>query len=147
MTRKQSFKVISRRLKVIGYAAQGFTIPEIVLKLNEESIVTSPKTVWLDLHSEMAEDYLSPLAKELIRKQMKEIEAHQNPTIKLRYRDKLIGRVLPRREIIKQEIRDLREIEQPNNIRDFTLEEREEIRKAGRILLNKRSSSTGSANL
>lgn len=148
MSKKPSFKTLTRRQKVIGYAAQGCTIAETVIKLSEENIVTSEKTVWRDLHSELADDYLSPFAKELIRKQVKEIEAHKNPTVKLRYRDRLIGKVLPRREISKIELKgDLKVDEQPDNIREFTAEEREAIRSAGRILLNKRTGSTGSASL
>jgi len=140
MAKRFSLKTETRRRRAIELHVQGANIPEIVQKLNAENIKVSERTIWSDLHSEMADDYLSPFAKELIRRQAKAIEEHKNPLVKLRYRDRLIGKVLPRREISKIELKgDLKIDEQPDNIRDFTAEEREEIRKAGRILLAKRS--------
>jgi len=105
MSERFSLKREVRCRRTIELHALGKTIPEIVLDLSAENIKTSEPTVWRDLHSEMAGDYLSPFAMELIRKQNREIEATKDPLTKLRYRDRLIARVLPRREIIKTEIK------------------------------------------
>lgn len=105
MPKRFNLKMEVRRRRVIELHATGSTIPEIVQQLDTENIKISERTVWEDLHSEMAEDYLTPFAKELIRKQNKDIEAAENPNVRLRARDRLIGRVLPRRQIIKTEIK------------------------------------------
>lgn len=105
MAKRFNLRMEVRRRRVIELHVQGDTIPEIVQKLTTENIKTSERTVWEDLHSEMAEDYLSPFAEELIRKQNKDIEATTNPNVRLRARDRLIGRVLPRRQIIKTEVK------------------------------------------
>ena len=70
MTKRFSLKTEIRRRRVIEIHVQGSTIPEIVQKHTAENIKVSEKTVWNDLHSEMAEDYLTPFAKELIRRQL-----------------------------------------------------------------------------
>jgi len=119
MTKRFSLKTEIRRRRVIELHVQGSTIPEIVQKLNAENIKVSEKTVWNDLHSEMAEDYLTPFSKELIRKQNKDIEDEKDSQFRIRARDRLIGRVLPRRQIIKQEIKGSPGVDAGEVIQDF----------------------------
>jgi hypothetical protein len=105
MTERFSLKREVRQRRTIELHVQGATIPEIVQRLATENIKASERTVFRDLHSQMAEDYLSPFGKELIRKQNRDIESAPNLGLRLKARDRLIGRVLPRRQIIKTEIK------------------------------------------
>jgi len=119
MTERFSLKREVRQRRTIELHVQGATIPEIVQKLTTENIKASERTIFRDLHSEMAADYLSPFAKELIRKQNRDIEAALNLGLRLRARDRLIGRVLPRRQIIKTEIKGTPTVDAGDAIHDL----------------------------
>ena len=81
-------KQISRRKKVIGYLCSGFSEVLIAKKLG-----VSERTVRRDVKSVQVQEYID----ELLRRQLKDIEEGDDRKIRLQYRDKLLGRLMPKK--------------------------------------------------
>lgn len=83
-----------RRKRVIELRCVGLTQPQICEKLREEGFRTSRRTVWEDLHSATAEDFIE----ELKRRQLADIALAGNDyEIRLKYRDLLLDKMMPRK--------------------------------------------------
>lgn len=83
-----------RRQRVIGLRCVGLTQAQICEKLREEGFRTSERTVWADLHSATAEDFIE----ELKRRQLADIAlAGDDYEIRLKYRDLLLDKIMPRK--------------------------------------------------
>jgi hypothetical protein len=71
----------------------GLTIPQIVEKLEDEGTASCEKTVFRDLHSSTVDDYVE----ELQRKQFADITLSENYNVRLRYRDLMLEKLMPRK--------------------------------------------------
>lgn len=82
-----------RRVKrVLELSTSGMTIPLISAALKKEGIhAFSERTVWDDLNSVEAQEYLD----ELIRKQLIDITIEKSSNLRMKYRGQLIMRLLP----------------------------------------------------
>lgn len=82
-----------RRVKrVLELSTSGMTIPQISAALKKEGIhAFSERTVWADLNSVEAKEYLD----ELIRKQLTDITTEKDSNLRMKYRGQLIMRLLP----------------------------------------------------
>ena len=101
-----------RRVKrVLELSTSGMTIPQISAALKKEGIhAFSERTVWDDLNSVEAQEYLD----ELIRKQLSDITIEKSSNLRMKYRGQLIMRLLPSKveqkvegEIITQDLGDI----------------------------------------
>lgn len=87
---------MNRRRRIIELRCMGFTIPQIVEKLNSEGIATCEKTVFRDLHSSTTEEYVE----ELKRKQFADITLSDDYNVRLKYRDLMLEKLMPREQKI-----------------------------------------------
>lgn len=84
----------ARRKRVIELRCVGLTQAQICEKLREEGFRTSERTVWADLHSATAEDFIE----ELKRRQLADIAlAGDDYEVRLKYRDLLLDKIMPRK--------------------------------------------------
>jgi len=95
-----SLKQLSRRRRVIELRCLGLTIPQIRDKLAEEGWKASEHTVWNDLHSEDVTEFIE----ELIRRQLADITLAEEPSLKMKYRDLLLDKLMPKRSEVKGEV-------------------------------------------
>jgi len=81
----------ARRLRrVLELSTSGMTIPDISDMMKEEGFKASERTVWNDLNSTEAKDYLE----EILRKQLTDITI-ADIGLRLKYRGKLLDKLLP----------------------------------------------------
>ena len=119
-----------RRVKrVLELSTSGMTIPQISAALKKEGIhAFSERTVWDDLNSVEAKEYLD----ELIRKQLSDITIEKSSNLRMKYRGQIIMRLLPAKveqkvqgELITYNVKDLLD-SMPNSIVVQTPEEKKE---------------------
>ena len=83
-----------RRQRVIGLRCVGLTQAQICEKLREDGFSISERTVWADLHSATAEEFIE----ELKRRQLADITlASDDYEVRLKYRDLLLDKIMPRK--------------------------------------------------
>lgn len=87
-------KYSARQNRVFELRVLGLTIPQIKQKMNEENYRISERTIWSELHSDAAQQFVN----ELIRRQLADITlADEDLSLRLKYRDKLIDKFLPQK--------------------------------------------------
>ena len=87
-------KQIKRQQRVLELRCKGLTIPEITKKLHEEQWKCGEHTVWKDLHSKTAEDFIE----ELKRQQLADItQCGKDYKTRLQYRADMLDKLLPKR--------------------------------------------------
>jgi Fe2+ or Zn2+ uptake regulation protein len=86
-------KITARRRRVFELRCRGFTIPQIAEKLKEEGQLWSEDTIYSDLHSDQAREFLE----ELQRQQLADITLTKSRKLKLVFRDRMIERFTPRK--------------------------------------------------
>lgn len=80
-----------RRLRrVLELSTSGMTIPDISTLMKQEGYAASERTIWNDLNSVEAQDYLE----EILRKQLTDITI-ADIGLRLKYRGKLLDKLLP----------------------------------------------------
>jgi hypothetical protein len=83
-----------RKRRVIELRCVGLTQAQICEKLREDGFSISERTVWEDLHSATAEEFIE----ELKRRQLADITlASDDYEIRLKYRDLLLDKIMPRK--------------------------------------------------
>lgn len=98
--RKPTHKQQQRRKRTLELRCNGLTIPMINQKLHEEKFQSSEHTVFDDLHSETAEEFLE----ELKRQQLADItRAQTDYKTRLQYRGQMIEILTPKTNINKNE--------------------------------------------
>jgi len=78
--------------RVLELSTAGMTIPDISAKMKQEGFAASERTVWNDQHSIEAKDY----QEEILRKQLVDITI-ADTEVRLKYRDKLLDKLMPRK--------------------------------------------------
>ena len=76
--------------RVLELSTSGMTIPDISTMMKGEGYAASEHTVFNDLHSVEAEDYLE----EILRKQLTDITI-ADISLRLKYRGQLLNKLLP----------------------------------------------------
>jgi len=76
--------------RVLELSTAGMTIPDISDMMKQEGFAASERTVWSDLNSIEAKDYLE----EILRKQLTDITI-ADIALRLQYRGKLLDKLLP----------------------------------------------------
>ena len=85
--KKAKLKKAVRRLKVIELRVKGYNLEKIAKKLG-----VNEKTIRRDLKSQQTSDFID----ELVRQQLLDING-SDVDVRLRYRDILLGKLLPRK--------------------------------------------------
>ena len=90
-------KMAARRQRVFELKCRGFSVAHICKKLAEEGYSCSENTIYNDLHSDAAGEFLD----ELIRQQLVDITVarQEHPVAAMKYRDLLIERLLPHNHV------------------------------------------------
>ncbi len=78
--------------RVLELSTSGMTIPDISEMMKSEGYAASERTVWGDLNSIEAQDYLE----EILRKQLTDITIAEIG-LRLKYRGRLLDKLLPSR--------------------------------------------------
>jgi len=81
-----------RRIRVVEFWALGLSAVETARAMKDEGYRISQHTVYNDRHSTEAREYVD----ELIRRQLRDI-ALGDLELKLNYRDKLLGKLIPQK--------------------------------------------------
>jgi len=76
--------------RVLELSTSGMTIPDISALMKTEGFAASERTVWSDLNSIEAKDYLA----EILRKQLTDISLAPI-NLRLQYRGKLLDKLMP----------------------------------------------------
>jgi len=76
--------------RVLELSTSGMTIPDISDMMKNEGFAASERTVWSDLNSIEAKDYLE----EILRKQLTDISLAPI-VVRLKYRGKLLDKLMP----------------------------------------------------
>lgn len=76
--------------RVLELSTTGMTIPDISAMMKKEGFKASERTVWGDLNSVEAKDYLE----EILRKQLTDITI-ADIELRLKYRGKLLDKLMP----------------------------------------------------
>ena len=76
--------------RVLELSTLGMTLPKISIKMKSEGYAASERTVWSDLNSVEAQDYLE----EVLRKQLADITI-ADIGLRLKYRGQLLNKLLP----------------------------------------------------
>jgi DNA-binding transcriptional MerR regulator len=98
--RKPTIKQIQRRNRTLELRCKGLTIPQINKALHDEHYATSEHTVFDDIHSQTADDFLE----ELKRQQLIDItKANEDYKTRLQYRGQMIEILSPKQNINKNE--------------------------------------------
>ena len=98
--REPTPKQLTRRKRTIELSCNGLNVPQINKALHDEGFQTSEHTVFDDLHSRTAEEYLE----ELKRQQLADItRAQDDYKTRLQYRGQMIEILSPRRIEAKTE--------------------------------------------
>ena len=98
--RKPTIKQEERRKRTLELRCKGLSIPQINKALHEEHFRTSEHTVFDDIHSQTANEYLE----ELKRQQLADITlSGDDYKIRLEYRGRMIEILSPRQNINKNE--------------------------------------------
>jgi hypothetical protein len=92
---KNDLKRATRRQRIFELRVLGLTIPQISETLKNEGyrIGTSEHTVYDDLHSGEAKEFVE----ELLRRQLANIAVEENRTMKLKYYDRLLDKLMPQK--------------------------------------------------
>ncbi len=132
-----SYRIAARRRKVIELNNKGFTIPEIVQMLSRDhNIKASERTIWGDLHSELALNGFTEFNAEQIRKLNNDLEK-ADLSLRIKGRIALIRATAPRRQLIKEELNETLTVKTKEGELDLdglSDLQREEIRRVARLM-------------
>lgn len=88
-----------RVTRALELMSSGLTIGEISKMMIYEGYAASERTIWSDLNGVEAKEYLG----ELIRKQLADIAIEPDSNIRMKYRDKLLDKMMPSKIVQKVE--------------------------------------------
>lgn len=89
-----SHKIAKRRAQVLTLRCQGGTIPAIQKTLEKNGLKVSEHTIWNDLHSSTADEFLE----ELKRQQLSDIYQEKDDSkLRLEYRGRIIDILSPKK--------------------------------------------------
>ena len=126
-------KRVARQRRTIELRCLGYSIPKIAETLKEEKIKSSERTVFRDLRSALAEDMIQ----ELLRIQNRDITEAQDVEVRLKYRDRILGKLMPK--IIQSHTElDVPEPRPRIDMKKFSEAERAKILETTRLIFHKR---------